>query len=89
MKVSWDYYSQYIQKNEKCSKPPTSDHEWLITVHKHDMGVSINGGIQKWLVYFMENPTKMDEDWRNPHFRNLHMPSIYQPQASPKRSSFR
>ena len=22
--VSWDYYSQYIWKNKKCSKPPTS-----------------------------------------------------------------
>ena len=53
------------------------------------MGVSINGCIQNWLVYFMENPTKMDDDWGYPHFRNLHMPSIYQPQASPKRSSFR
>ena len=24
MKVSWEYYSQYIWKNKKCSKPPTS-----------------------------------------------------------------
>ena len=23
--VSWDDYSQYIWKNQKCSKPPTSD----------------------------------------------------------------
>ena len=25
------------------------------------MGVSINGGIQKLLVYFMDNPVKMDD----------------------------
>ena len=24
MKVCWDYYSQYMEKNAKCSKPPTS-----------------------------------------------------------------
>ena len=25
------------------------------------MGVSINGGTAKWMVYFMENPVKMDD----------------------------
>ena len=25
------------------------------------MGVSINGGTPKWMVYFMENPIKMDD----------------------------
>ena len=25
------------------------------------MAISINGGIQKWMVYFMENPIKMDD----------------------------
>ena len=26
MKVSWDYYSKYMEKCSKCSKPPTSNH---------------------------------------------------------------
>jgi hypothetical protein len=30
MKVSWDYYSQYIMENNKCSKPPptSKNHFW-------------------------------------------------------------
>ena len=24
MKVSWDYYFQYMENSSKCSKPPTS-----------------------------------------------------------------
>ena len=31
--------------------------------------VSINGGTPKWMVYFMENTTKMDDDWGCPSFQ--------------------
>ena len=37
--------------------------------------VAANGGFHKygypnsWMVYFMENPTKMDENWGYPYFR--------------------
>ena len=31
MKVSWDYYSQYIMENKKCSKPSTSFAWWKLT----------------------------------------------------------
>ena len=39
-----------------------------------DMGVSKNRGTPKWMVYFMENPIKMD-DLRGPplFFGNTHM----------------
>ena len=36
----------------------------------YDYGVSINGGIQEWLVYFMENPNlKWMMTVEIPHFR--------------------
>jgi len=35
--------------------------------------VSINGGIQKCLVDFMENPIKMDENWGFPISGNHHI----------------
>ena len=38
-------------------------------------GVSINAGTQKWMVYFMERLSKMDDDWGYPHFRKP--PYIY------------
>ena len=34
------------------------------------MGVYQNGGSpNSWMVYFMEHPTKMDDDWGYPYFR--------------------
>ena len=33
------------------------------------MGVSISGGTPKWLVYFMGNPIKMDDEQGYPYFR--------------------
>ena len=33
------------------------------------MGVSINGGTHRWMVYNKGNPTKMDDDWGYPYFR--------------------
>ena len=37
MKVSWDHYSQYMEKLSKCSKPPTSyrNHFMGIPMFKH------------------------------------------------------
>ena len=35
--------------------------------HNKGGGGSIHGGTPKWMVYFMENPTKMDDDWGYPH----------------------
>ena len=32
------------------------------------MMVSINGGTPKWLVHFMENPIKMDDNWEYLYF---------------------
>ena len=32
----------------------------MVNIHVY-MGVSKNGGTPKWMVYFMENPIKMDD----------------------------
>ena len=31
------------------------------------------GGTHKWMVYFMENLNKMDDDWGTPVEGNLHI----------------
>ena len=33
--------------------------------------VSRNGGIPKWMIFFMENSIQMDENWGYPYFRKL------------------
>ncbi len=37
------------------------DSEWVFTGKPLNMGVSKNTGTPKWMVYFMENPIKMDD----------------------------
>ena len=37
------------------------------------MGFPINGGTPKLLVYFMENPTKIDDFRGTPIYRNPHV----------------
>ena len=32
------------------------------------MGVSINGGAHKWMVYSGKSQSKMDDDWGYPYF---------------------
>jgi hypothetical protein len=32
-------------------------------------GFPIFGVTPQWMVYFMENPTKMDDNWGYPYFR--------------------
>ena len=43
-----------------------------------DMGVSMSGVPHSWMVYFMEHPSKMDENRGYPHdLGNLNVGSIY------------
>ena len=37
-----------------------------------DMGDPYRGDTQKWMVYFMENPFKMHDNWGTPILGNLH-----------------
>ena len=34
------------------------------------MGFHGHGATSNWLVYFIENPTKVDDDWGYPYLRN-------------------
>ena len=46
------------------------------------MGVSIDGGSPKWLVYKGKIPSKMDDDWGYPFFRkppNAHFTGVCPP----------
>ena len=41
MKVSWDDYSQYMEKSKPCSKPPTSVYIYIYyraMIEKEDVG---------------------------------------------------
>ena len=40
----------------------------MVSCRVIDMGVSKNNGIPKWMVYFMENPIKMDDLGGKPLF---------------------
>ena len=43
---------------------------WIISIlGTLSMGVSINGGTSKWMVYNIEHAIKTDDDWESLHFR--------------------
>ena len=51
-------------------------YQWFMMVnHGNIWNFSRNGGYpKKWMVYFMEHPIKLDDDWGYPHDSgNLHL----------------
>ena len=48
---------------------PTNQLGYKWAIFNCHAGVSIKWGYPKWMVYFLESPVKMDENWGYPHFR--------------------